>query len=124
MERETGSIVDDMRAMRGDMARLVRLLEGDKYTSGLVEQVKVNTKALEMLAESNRLRTAQVASRARYGIGALLLAPLLAILYNSIVIAEVRHSMGMAGYPAVLLAAAIYIVCATLLVVGITAVMR
>lgn len=121
---DTGSIVDDVRALREDVGQVLVLLRGSEFTPGLVFQVKELATQVRELTEREQSRETRRAERSRNGVAALTLAPILAVLYHVGLSQDIAHSVGLHGWWEVLFGAVGYVVCTVLLVLGVVAVTR
>ena len=125
MERhDTGSIVEDVRGLRADVARVLHLLEGNALAPGLVEEVRSAASQVEALMDRERERETRRTERLSTGVMALLASLLLAVGYHMTIVYEVSHVLGIHGWSAVLMSTLAYLLVTWLLVFGLLAVMR
>ena len=121
---DSGSIVEDVKALRGDVARVLLLLEGTTFTPGLVAEARQTSERVMTLMDREQEREARRAERSRSGAVALVAGAVLAVVYHMTLVYEVAHSLGIYGWLAVLMSAAAYLLVTVLLVFGVLAVMR
>lgn len=121
---DTGSIVDDVRALREDVGQVLLLLRGSEFTPGLVYQVKELASKVAELTSREQSRETRRLERSRNGVISLTLAPILAMVYHASMSQDIAHLLGLGGWVEVLFGTLAYVICTVLLVVGVVAVTR
>ncbi|MCO5182198.1 MAG: hypothetical protein M9896_19340 [Candidatus Promineofilum sp.] len=114
------NIIEEVGRVREDTRRILELVRGsDDFGPGLIDQVRTNSENLAKMIGLEQARVKRSRDRLRLGMAALLLSQPVSGMYQTVVISDIRHQLGISLWSAVGLGIVLQTAYAVLITFGL-----
>lgn len=119
------NIVDEVRQMRQDVSVILMILRGNEDIGpGLLDQVREYKALVDQMITLEKERKMAARQRIRTSAMILLLVPILGWIYQSLVISDIRHLIGIDAWTAAVTGTVLQAIYVGLYVYGLRALDR